>query len=544
MSKIPRLQLILIVIFIATLACGTPAVEPTSTALSATIVPFTSTPSPPPPTDTPTPEPSPTPTPITIPANMLSGLVYRKYDAETKENILWQFNADGISTSILNTEYALFSPDYSYAAYINDGVWVVDIKQKITQKLNDSWPLGWYSQNQLVMLGGPDILIRSIPDNKATTISTLWASLICSSTSPTKKTTIMQPGDGPVPAWVEFYLDESIQGKLPEVLKDQRGNIYCPAWSPNGEYMASLMTGYKENERIYGVGVQGINTEFGAVFHPTHDRFKSYEAALSLGSEHYNIYYENFTTWASDNQHIAFATQAEDKTISFWVATIDGQTEYQLPNWPIWNPAKPLLAYWDFALDPANPELWIMDSNGENAQQVGTRSGGNATEAYLSTLWSPDGEFLLYQDVDGTLWLTDFDTRQAHQVAIDFTGELVTWIPPLNITLSDLVALPTPIPFSCPNAPASRLQVGQTARVTVTGSGGTRLRSSPDVLPDNILASLVEGQEFEIIGGPVCSERPGRTDAYVYWEISLPERNLTGWVAEGDFEAYYIEPWP
>ncbi len=102
---------------------------------------------------------------------------------------------------------------------------------------------------------------------------------------------------------------------------------------------------------------------------------------------------------------------------------------------------------------------------------------------------------------------------------------------------------PTPDNFACSDAPRTRLAVGDTARITFTDGTSTLLRSKPES-GGNVIDKLPEGTEFEIIGGPICYPRPGRNDAYVYWEISVPSRNIKGWVAEGDSQNYYIEPWP
>ena len=104
------------------------------------------------------------------------------------------------------------------------------------------------------------------------------------------------------------------------------------------------------------------------------------------------------------------------------------------------------------------------------------------------------------------------------------------------------MATPTP-PFSCPGAPPTRLQVGDFARVTYTDGTSTRLRSQPES-GDNLVSNLAEGTEFEIVGGPVCYPRPGRNDAYVYWEVVVRSKDLKGWTAEGDSSGYYIELWP
>ena len=83
-----------------------------------------------------------------------------------------------------------------------------------------------------------------------------------------------------------------------------------------------------------------------------------------------------------------------------------------------------------------------------------------------------------------------------------------------------------------------------TGRITFTDGTSTFLRSEPEG-GNNIVDKLPEGTEFEIIGGPMCVQRPGRSDAYVYWKIVVPSRkNRSGWVAEGDANNYYLEPWP
>lgn len=100
---------------------------------------------------------------------------------------------------------------------------------------------------------------------------------------------------------------------------------------------------------------------------------------------------------------------------------------------------------------------------------------------------------------------------------------------------------PTPV-FSCPNAPRTRLKVGQQGRVTFTDGSTTRVRSSPEI-SQNIIANIPEGTVFKVIGGPVCVPRPGRSDAFVLWQIQVLSNDLVGWVAEGDMNDYYLEPY-
>jgi len=101
----------------------------------------------------------------------------------------------------------------------------------------------------------------------------------------------------------------------------------------------------------------------------------------------------------------------------------------------------------------------------------------------------------------------------------------------------------SPTVFTCPLAPKPRVKVGDMARISFTTGKTTRLRSAPES-GDNLVEMLSEGTELQIIGGPVCYPRSGRNDAYVYWKVFVPLNSIEGWVAEGDFDSYYIEPFP
>ena len=121
-----------------------------------------------------------------------------------------------------------------------------------------------------------------------------------------------------------------------------------------------------------------------------------------------------------------------------------------------------------------------------------------------------------------------------------------TLVPTITLTFSvppTLVPSETPDFFVCPNSPEVRVAVGAWARVTETNGLPLRVRSQPVLNPDFVLTQIPEGFAFEIIGGPACTSVPLSESSLVYWEIDMPTRNLTGWVAEGDGEGYFIEPW-
>lgn len=91
-----------------------------------------------------------------------------------------------------------------------------------------------------------------------------------------------------------------------------------------------------------------------------------------------------------------------------------------------------------------------------------------------------------------------------------------------------LTILPLPTPsansnFSCPNAPRTRLQVGDTARVAFTDGKKSFLCSDPEA-GEYALDRLPEGTEFAIrLIALVCTPRLERTDSYIYWKYWLPQ---------------------
>ncbi len=97
---------------------------------------------------------------------------------------------------------------------------------------------------------------------------------------------------------------------------------------------------------------------------------------------------------------------------------------------------------------------------------------------------------------------------------------------------------PAPFPtmdFSCPGAPPIRVELGDLVRVTTTDGDKLSLRSSPNG-SHNIIDYISEGMELRVIGEHVCSEN------FTYWKIQIWGTTETGWVREGDYSLYYIEP--
>lgn len=85
----------------------------------------------------------------------------------------------------------------------------------------------------------------------------------------------------------------------------------------------------------------------------------------------------------------------------------------------------------------------------------------------------------------------------------------------------------------CAGAPPSRVEVGNVARVTFTDGQPLNVRNTPG---GSRVGQMPEGTDFVIIGGPQCQ------GGYTWWQIQRTGVGaITGWVAEGDSDGYYIE---
>ncbi|MBZ0303312.1 MAG: SH3 domain-containing protein, partial [Anaerolineae bacterium] len=88
-------------------------------------------------------------------------------------------------------------------------------------------------------------------------------------------------------------------------------------------------------------------------------------------------------------------------------------------------------------------------------------------------------------------------------------------------------------PHRCPDAPLPRLMVGEQAAVA-PGVDRLRLRALPAVRAGEIRL-LYAGRTFEVLAGPSCN------GGYNWWRVQTAE-GMSGWVAEGTWEQYYLRP--
>ncbi|MDQ7027854.1 MAG: SH3 domain-containing protein [Anaerolineae bacterium] len=117
-----------------------------------------------------------------------------------------------------------------------------------------------------------------------------------------------------------------------------------------------------------------------------------------------------------------------------------------------------------------------------------------------------------------------------------------TSVPLTDDTPPTEVAVPSPtVPRiqDCPAAPAIQLIVQERARVTDSNET-LNLRRGPGTNYD-VVTRMNPSDIFTVLDGPACA------GDYTWFRIRYKdvEANLfyDGWIAEGDFESYYVEPY-
>ncbi|MBK8137681.1 MAG: SH3 domain-containing protein [Chloroflexi bacterium] len=93
------------------------------------------------------------------------------------------------------------------------------------------------------------------------------------------------------------------------------------------------------------------------------------------------------------------------------------------------------------------------------------------------------------------------------------------------------ISIPAPI---CEGAPTSYLIVHERARVTNDDPKPLNVRDTAG-LTGKIVAQLETLDIFMIVDGPRCG------DEYTWFKVRVGDTE--GWLAEGDLEIYYVEPY-
>jgi uncharacterized protein (TIGR03663 family) len=136
-----------------------------------------------------------------------------------------------------------------------------------------------------------------------------------------------------------------------------------------------------------------------------------------------------------------------------------------------------------------------------------------------------------------TTWLLE-DANQVPAYRWDLTT--MQWLPITSaeqVIPTEVSPIPTtPAKMECPFTPETRLSEGQMAQVMVN----LNVRSDPAITVNGV-ARLSPGDLVLITDGPQCWQ--GSNANFLFWLIQLPN-GITGWVAEGDLQMYYLEPYP
>lgn len=309
-------------------------------------------------------------------------------------------------------------------------------------------------------------------------------------------------------------------------------DISKPAWSPDNQKIAWVL---QDNHLHGAIGVFDLTKETAIVLHPS---FNLVASTLDGGAPPISP----SPMWSPDGQWIS-ADQ--------WVIGADGQKEYRFDGNIIgWSPDSQWVLY--IVRDKSQSSISeLRAAHFDNTQTF--KLGVVKPYNNYTVLWSQDGQQFLFVDNDQKVQLVDTQTWKSHDMTSLFqfdaklaTISLLDWVHPISGALESMTILPTYTPesaFQCLNAPATRLKVGDHGRITFLDGSTTLLRPGPET-GEHMLVNLAEGTEFDVVDGPVCYPGPERSDAYIYWKVMVPSVNKTGWLAEGDLNSYYLQPWP
>lgn len=125
---------------------------------------------------------------------------------------------------------------------------------------------------------------------------------------------------------------------------------------------------------------------------------------------------------------------------------------------------------------------------------------------------------------------TDEPATQPDQVA----SPVLTNTPLPTRTPASAIRLQASPTLACDDTPRTRLIIGERGRVLDDDDRPLNIRDAPGTDKD-ILGRLEVLQVFDVLAGPRCE------GGYAWYFIN--GNSYEGWIAEGDFNAYYVEPY-
>jgi DNA-binding beta-propeller fold protein YncE len=146
--------------------------------------------------------------------------------------------------------------------------------------------------------------------------------------------------------------------------------------------------------------------------------------------------------------------------------------------------------------------------------------------ANVNEIFSQAGAVWVIGQANATVYR--IDTAQNRVVGEAVTGSnMPTLTLPPTLTLSVYEA--------CSGAPATRLHVGDRARVAMYPYENQRIRKEPNS-GSTIFTLFRPGTLMKVLEGPVCS------NGWVWWKVQSYTSGDIGWTAEGDSASYWLEP--
>jgi hypothetical protein len=253
--------------------------------------------------------------------------------------------------------------------------------------------------------------------------------------------------------------------------------------------------------------------------------------------------------FADDLEYFAMTAEREPTGIMVLERSTDTLTEYPLPDLgeqpaivgsAFFSPDRTQVAYQAARWKASDEIIWtiVVDLASGDARVIFKEEPDTLLEQRADLHYGEIGGWLDNTTLAvGSIW-------SGHTAVVDvtngtllreetgaFLGYAVGMADTTGFTPSGLTA-----PVSCDNAPLSRLQIDQRGRITFTDGTPTNVRDAPGLSGEKI-ATVPEGAAFTVLDGPVCA------DDYAWWKLAFDD-GVTGFVAEGTPEEYFLEPWP
>jgi len=184
---------------------------------------------------------------------------------------------------------------------------------------------------------------------------------------------------------------------------------------------------------------------------------------------------------------------------------------------------------WTYVMHPSRSrtDFYHTDDGGVNWRKVGEQDWQEARLAFVTP------EIGFAYGVPGFVTRGETPFYEGNQL-FRSTDAGTSWEETTSI-IGQALGRPGGPALLCPDAPPSRVAQGILTRVTYTDGSSLAIRTEAGLSTGDRIKDLPEGTRMTIRDGPVCA------DDFAWWQVETAD-GLTGWVAEGDWEAYFLEP--